>query len=176
MMDMFTECLIKRRKHFKEYAVIFPLITLGFAATLFYLAFRYAILGGMLSGVGFAAIVMMWWGIIVAITNKNQEFEYTVTNSDIDIDMIIAQKKRKHLISLNVKDVEIMAPIEQLDKNETFAKTIDASAHDKRFDVYFISATVKGEKTKILINPSRKMLDILKTFKPEKVIIGEENE
>ena len=63
MMDMFTECLLKRRKHFKEYAVIFPLITLGFAGTLFYLAF---ILGSIISGVGFAAVVIMWWAKYLA--------------------------------------------------------------------------------------------------------------
>lgn len=174
MMDMFTECLIKRRKSIKEYMLIFSLIILGVVATFFYLAFRYAILGGMLSGVGFAAVVMMWWGIIIATTNKNQEFEYTVTNSDVDIDTIIARKKRRRIISFNAKDIEKMAPIEQLDEKMTFARTIDASAHDDRFDVYFISATVKGEKVKILVNPSRKMLDILKTFRPENIIIGEE--
>ncbi|MBR6524190.1 MAG: hypothetical protein IKT39_06260 [Clostridia bacterium] len=171
MMDMFTECLLKRRKHFKEYAIIFPLIILGFAGTLFYLLFIWR---SIISGVGFAAVVVMWWAISLGVTNQNKEFEYTVTNNYIDIDEIIAQKKRKRLISFNAKDIEKMAPIEQLDENETFAKTIDASAHDDRFDVYFISAVVKGEKTKILVNPSRKMLDILKTFRPENIIIGEE--
>ncbi len=171
MMDMFTECLLKRKKQLREYAIIFPLLTLGFAGTLFYLAFVW---GSIISGVGFAAVVVMWWAISVGITNQNQEYEYTVTNGDIDIDLIMSKKKRKRLISFNVKDIEKMAPINLLDKNETFIKTIDASAHDDRFDVYFISATVKGEKTKILVNPSRKMLDILKTFKPENIIIGEE--
>lgn len=171
MMDMFTECLLKRRKHFKEYAVIFPLITLGFAGTLFYLAFVW---GSIISGVGFAAVVIMWWAITLGITNQNKEFEYTVTNSYVDIDEIIAQKKRKRIISFNAKDIEKMAPIEQLDENEAFAKTIDASAHDDRFDVYFVSAVVKGEKVKILVNPSRKMLEILKTFRPENIIIGEQ--
>lgn len=171
MMDMFTECLLKRRKHFKEYAVIFPLITLGFAGTLFYLAFIWR---SIISGVGFAAVVIMWWAISIGITNQNKEFEYTVTNSYIDIDEIIARKKRKRVISFSAKDIEKMAPIEQLDENEAFTKTIDASAHDDRFDVYFISAVVKGEKTKILVNPSRKMLDILKSFRPENIVIGEQ--
>ena len=115
----------------------------------------------------------MWWGIYIVISKQNLEFEYTVTNGDIDIDVIMSQRSRKRLASFSVKDLHMMAPIEQLD-DETFENVIDASAHDSRYDVYFISATIKGIKTKILVNPSKKMLDILKTFRPEKIVIGEE--
>ncbi len=169
-MDLFTECLIKRKKHLKEYAVIFPLITLGFAITLFYLAF---IAGSILSGIGLGVVVMAWWGVYIGITNQNLEFEYIVTNKDIDIDVIMSQRKRKRLASFSARDIEIMAPIEQL-KEEQFEKVIDASAHNPKFDVYFIIATVKGVRTKILVNPSAKMLEIMKTFNPENIIIGED--
>ena len=170
MLDMFTECLIKRRKHFKEYVVIFPLITLGFAATLAYLKY---LSGGIFSGVGFAAVVVMWWGIYIAISNRNLEFEYTVTNSDVDIDMIMSKRSRKKVISFSIKDIEIIAPIENLD-DEVFGKEIDASAHDPRYDVYYISVVVGGVKTKVLINPTKKILDIFEQIRPDKVIRGEE--
>ncbi|MFA7636935.1 MAG: DUF6106 family protein [Monoglobales bacterium] len=171
MMDMFTECLLKRKKHFKEYAIAVPLILLGIIGTLFFLAFIWR---SPLSGVGFAAVILMWWGIRVLISNQNKEFEYTVTNGDVDIDLIIAQKKRRRIISFNAKNIDKMAPVDQLSGAETFSKEIDASAHDGRFDVYYISATIRGEKTKILVNPSRKMLDILKNYRPDNIIIGEE--
>lgn len=170
MMDLFTECLIKRRKHFKEYVVIFPLITLGFAATLAYLKY---LSGTFFSGVAFAAVVVMWWGIYIAISNRNLEFEYTVTNSDVDIDAIMSRRSRKRIVSFNIKDIEIIAPIENLG-DETFGKVIDASAHDARYDVYYISVPIGGVKTKILINPTKKILDIFEQIRPEKVIRGEE--
>ncbi len=169
-MDLFTECLLKRKKHFKEYAIIFPLITLGFAVTLFSLAF---LAGTILSGVAMALVIMTWWGIYIGITNQNLEFEYIVTNKDIDIDVIMSQRKRKRLASFSARDIELMAPIEQL-KEEQFEKVIDASAHNPKFDVYFIIATVKGVRTKILVNPSAKMLEIIKSFNPENIIIGED--
>lgn len=171
MLDMFTECLIKRRKHFKEYAVIFPLITVGLILTLAYYIFLSSSL--VLSGPGLAVVVLVWWGIYLLISRKNIEFEYTVTNSDVDIDTIISQKTRKRLASFNAKEIELMAPIDQL-PNEHFDKEIDASAHDDRYDVYFIIANLKGVRTKILLNPSKKILDILKTFRPQNIIIGEE--
>lgn len=170
MMDMFTECLIKKKKQFKEYLIIVPLVIIGAIGTLAYYIFLSA---GLLAGVGLAAVVMMWWGIYLLYSKKNLEFEYTVTNGDVDIDMIIAKRNRKRLTSFTAKDIELMAPVSQLGK-EHFDKEIDASAHDERYDVYFINANIKGVKTKILVNPSRKMLDILKTYRPQNIIIGEE--
>ena len=170
MMDLFTECLIKRRKHFKEYAIICPLITVGVILSLFYYIFLSA---SILSGVGLAAVVLIWWGIYLLISNYNLEFEYIITNGDIDIDVIFSRRKRKRLASFSLKDVEIIAPINKLG-DETFDNVIDASAHDKRYDVYYISANIKGQKTKILLNPSEKMLNIVKELNAKKVITNEE--
>lgn len=170
MMDMFTECLLKRKRSFKEYLIIVPLAIIGVIGTLAYYFFLSATL---LSGAGLAVVVLMWWGIYLVYSKNNLEFEYTVTNSDVDIDMIIAKRKRKRLISFAAKDIQMMAPIEQIG-NEKFDKEIDASAHDDRFDVYFIDVKTRMGRTKILVNPSEKMLNILKTFRPQNIVIGEE--
>lgn len=171
MMDMFTEVLLKRKRSFKEYLIIVPLAIIGVIATLAYYIFLSA--SFIFGGVGLAAVVLMWWGIYLLYSKNNLEFEYTVTNSDVDIDMIIAKRKRKRLISFAAKDIQMMAPIEQLGE-ERFDKEIDASAHDERFDVYFIDVKTRMGRTKILINPSEKMLNILKTFRPQNIVIGEE--
>ena len=115
----------------------------------------------------------MYGGVYIQITNRNLEFEYTVTNGDVDIDVIKGKRKRERIASIRPKDIEMVAPIEMLG-DASYTAEIDASAHDDRYDVYFILADVKGAKTKILVNPSKKMLDILKKYKGEKVIIGEE--
>ena len=111
--------------------------------------------------------------IIDGMSGRNLEFEYTVTNSDVDIDMIMSKRSRKKVISFSIKDIEIIAPIENLD-DEVFGKEIDASAHDPRYDVYYISVVVGGVKTKVLINPTKKILDIFEQIRPDKVIRGEE--
>lgn len=170
MMDMFTECLLTRKKSTKDRLVQLPFVIIGVIASLLWLMYLVAT---PFSGVGLAAVVMVWWWVHLQVTNRNLEFEYTITNGDVDIDVIKGKRKRERIASIRPKDIEKVAPIQMLD-GETFAKEIDASAHDDRYDVYFISAVVDGVKTKILVNPSRKMLDILKKFKGEKIIIGEE--
>ena len=170
MMDMFTEVLLKRKRGVKEYFVLVPVAVLGALLTLAYYMLPIPPIFG---GVGLFVIFMMWWGIYLLFSKNNLEFEYTVTNSDVDIDMIVAKRKRKRLISFTAKDIQIMAPIKQLG-NEKFDKEIDASSHDDRFDVYFIDVKTRDGRTKILVNPSEKMLNILKTFRPQNIVIGEE--
>lgn len=170
MMDMFTECLITRKNDAKERVIRLPFVLIGVVATLLYLMY---VAGTLFSGVGMAAVVMVWWWVYIQITNRNLEFEYTITNGDVDIDVIKGKRKRERIASLRPKDIEKMAPVELLG-DESFAKEIDASAHDDRYDVYFISAMIDGAKTKILVNPSKKMLDILAKYKGEKIIVGEE--
>lgn len=170
MLDMFTECLLARKKSGKDKLVRLPFILAGLVATLLFLMY---LAGTLLSGVGLAAVVMVWWWAYIQITNRNLEFEYTVTNGDVDIDVIKGKRKRERIASIRPKDIEMVAPVEMLG-DAKYTAEVDASAHDDRYDVYFILADVKGVKTKILVNPSKKMLDILKKYKGEKVIIGEE--
>lgn len=170
MIDLFTECLIKRKKNLKDYAIIIPLITAGvLLAVVWYVMFSVTAIGG----IALTVVVAAWWGIYLVLSNLNLEYEYIVTNGDIDIDVIYSQKKRKRLASFNIKDVEIVAPIDNKDYGQ-FNELIDASAHDNRYNVYYILANIQGVKTKVLINPSEKMLNVLKECAPRKIIIGEE--
>ena len=40
------------------------------------------------------------------------EYEYTLTDKEIDIDVIYAKQSRKHLVTLDLEKMEIMAPVE----------------------------------------------------------------
>jgi hypothetical protein len=53
---------------------------------------------------------LIYFGIRVA-TSRNVEYEYIVTNGDLDIDMIVAKRKRKRIFSANCKEFEIVAPV-----------------------------------------------------------------
>ena len=40
------------------------------------------------------------------------KYEYTLTDKEIDIDVIYAKQSRKHLVTLDLEKMEIMAPVE----------------------------------------------------------------
>lgn len=91
-----------KRKGGKEIAiiigVIFAALLIAAVSVLFLGAFALLII----AGAGYGA----WW----LITSQNIEFEYSVTNGDIDIDQIVAQRKRRaHRVRRGTED-RVMQP------------------------------------------------------------------
>ena len=100
-MDTFVEQIVKKQKGGKEYAIIAATI-LG-ALVLGALSLMLGMFAALLLvGIGYGA----WW----LITSQNVEFEYSVTNGDIDISQIIAQRNRKIIVSVAGEKIESMAP------------------------------------------------------------------
>ena len=49
-----------------------------------------------------------WW----LITTQNIEYEYCVTNGDIDVDQITARRKRKRLVSVSGRKIQSLLPFD----------------------------------------------------------------
>lgn len=86
-MDTFVEQIVAKKKGAKEIAVIAGTIFL--IVVLVFVLFMF--LGYFSLVIDMLLIYGAWW----LITSQNIEYEYSVTNGDIDIDQIIAQRKRK---------------------------------------------------------------------------------
>ncbi len=100
-MDVFVEQIVAKKKGAKEIAIILLiLLALAVVAALCFLFFGllYMFAPLLLVGAGYGA----WW----LITNQNIEFEYCVTNGDIDIDQITARRKRKRIVSVRGSKIE----------------------------------------------------------------------
>ena len=105
-MDSFCEQIIQKKKGAKEWAIIIAVVLgallLLLAASLVGL-WLVALLGG-----GYCA----WW----LITTQNIEYEYCVTdvNMDvsIDVDQITARRKRKRLVSVAGRKIESLLPFD----------------------------------------------------------------
>ena len=100
-MDTFVEQIVAKKKTGKEIAAI-VLVAVGLALIVALTVLFFPIIGViapiLLFGAGYGA----WW----LITAQNIEFEYCVTNGDIDIDQIIARRKRKRIVSVSSKKIE----------------------------------------------------------------------
>ena len=94
-MDIFVEQIVKKPADGKVWTVrIIIGLAMGVltAVSLFVTLFIMPILGlAMMFGV--------FWGGFRLITNSDCEYEYIVTNGEIDVDKIIAQRKRVRLIT-----------------------------------------------------------------------------
>lgn len=100
-MDVFVEQIVSKRKDGKQVALIVGILLLAVILAAVILAFAlylYILAPVLLVGLGYGT----WW----IITQQNIEFEYSVTNGDIDIDQITARRKRKRIVSVGGAKIE----------------------------------------------------------------------
>ncbi|HOJ79603.1 MAG TPA: DUF6106 family protein [Clostridiales bacterium] len=167
-MDTFMEKLVTRKKTLTDH-----LITIGAvvgSALLILLALSIPILIQLgLSLVLAAAAAYLGYRVI---TSRNIEYEYIVTNGDLDIDMIVSKRKRKRIFSANCKEFDIVSPVKSshFDQSvQSIKNRIDASSSIDSPDAYFITLNYNGERTLVIFEPTEKMLNNFRLYIPRKV-------
>ena len=101
-MDTFVEQLVIKKKNSTQIAamaltVVAALMLIAFAVFLFLLGFGF---------IALIAIAAILYGTYYLLSSQNIEFEYCVTNGDIDIDRIVAQRKRERIVSVAGRKIE----------------------------------------------------------------------
>jgi len=88
------------------------------------------------------------------------EYEYTLLYQELDIDIIYKKSKRKSLVTLDLREAEIIAPLNsnRLSTYRTTA-TLDYSTQASPQSAYAIVIPLKQNLTKILIQPDDGMIN-----------------
>jgi hypothetical protein len=166
VMDTFIEKIVAKKKDAKD-----KLITAGVILAAFILTpvvFNIPIVNNF----GLIIVVGMVYFVYRIITSRNIEYEYIVTNGDLDIDKIIAQRKRKRIFSANCREFDIVARV-QSDKFTSSVQDIknrfEVASEVNSPDAYFITLNYKGEKTLVIFEPDQRMINNFKLFIPRRV-------
>lgn len=174
MSDTYLEKIVKRK--LGPWRVLAKIgIAVGTAALIYALfciflsvqAFSYGAFAFFLL---FALGWLAWrWSI-----SMNVEFEYTVTSGELDIDRIIAKRKRKRMITVRTTELEQMAPYDDAHREiyDTYecTSTINAASSPKSADIWFVTCnTRKYGKARILFEPSDRMIEDMRVHSPRKV-------
>ena len=163
-MDVFIEKIVSRKKNMKDRGIVFLIGFIAFILVLVVFTFIPA-LGLMLT----AALL---YGAYLLMSSLNVEFEYAVTNGDIDIDKIIAQRKRKRVFSGSAKDFEIVAKVNSehySNEIKNIKNIIMCAASMNEEDLYFLVGQYGGKKVAVFFQPDERMLNSFKIFIPRKV-------
>ncbi|MFI3171598.1 MAG: DUF6106 family protein [Eubacteriales bacterium] len=109
---------------------------------------------------------------IFLMKSTNVEYEYMYLNGDLDIDKVIAKQKRKHLYSVSMSDVVVIAP-KNSGEVRPFqnAKTLDYSSGVDSDKVYKMVVSKDNQNVGILIEPNEALLNGMKMLAPRKVYI-----
>lgn len=183
--DIYLEYMVKKKKTGGQIALIAVLCALGAGLSLLLFALTFIIgvsmqqagtgLGQIVSFVGLLIIALMWYGIYLVITMQNIEYEYILTNSELDIDKIMSKKGRKPIVSFDFKNVAICAAVEDNAHNADYKninpdKTFNAVGDESRGGIYFADyVSEKNERTRVLFQPTSKMIISAKKYNPRNI-------
>ena len=159
--DVFCEVLVSHKKSTNDRLKELFAVVCGVFATI--ALFRF------LPGFLFLAVVI-WWLVYYFIKMQKKEFEYSFTSGELDIDVLRGDSRRKRLLSLDIRSMEIIAPEEshELDPyRNSKHKLIDAGAGaDVAAHNYVICGNVNNEMTWLIITPNEKLLNNMLSYAP----------
>lgn len=160
-MDIFVERIVERKKNIFDYMIIFSIFFGSlFVALLILLLLDINALSAML-------LAALGYLVYYLISLRKIEYEYALTNGEIDIDKIIAQRKRKRIFSANCRDFEVFGKLDSekyTDEVKSIPQKIKAVTSMASEDVHFFVANYKGNKTLVFFEPDERMLNSLKPY------------
>lgn len=143
-------------------------------AAVFFISFGLSVL--TISFMFMPLLVAFWILAFWLLKPQVLEYEYTFTTGSLEIDKIINMSRRKHVMSLDFKAVQLIAPfgsdeIKKAKENEgkTKVKNFTSKREDAR--VYSVLVNKNGNFLEILIEPSDKTLELMKQYGHRKVFL-----
>lgn len=114
-------------------------------------------------------LVGLGYGTWKLLRQFNLEYEFSIFHTEIEIDKIIDRRRRKHIISLDLKNIKRLEPLseELVREHRSTAKMIDASSGNQA-DTY---AAQFNDSTKgvilLLLSPNETLLNLMKKYLPK---------
>ena len=159
-MDTFVEQIIVRKKTPQQIMLAIMIMML----TSFLVVFTFIRLGT------FALIVIaalgygMWW----LLSGMNIEYEYCITNGDIDIDKITARRKRERVVSVSLQKVEFAGkyvPAQWVERG--VERLVIAAPSEKEEGLYCFSyRSKKRGHTLVVFQPNERVMEAFKQGLP----------
>lgn len=162
-MDTIREQLVKRpftrSDRHKQLAITALSFVLGIAALILMLS----VFGGMYFLVGVALGLLFAGGILYLgyrlVGNLHVEYEYCVAGTEITVDKIIDQKRRKHLVDVNLKSAMAIYPYQRDTQDVQVFSAIGKG------DIYTLEFTdPKYGRSCLYFSPDERTLDMISVY------------
>ncbi|MDI3478472.1 MAG: hypothetical protein PWQ59_1997 [Thermoanaerobacterium sp.] len=165
-MDVFIEKLVKKQKTSKDMLKALGLILLSLVVVFFIIPLIPFVKGFLIFfivAIPFFAYYVIRW--------QNIEYEYAYTNGELDVDRIVAESRRKRLLSVDCKDFEIVAKVSSDKYSDEYRKIpnkVEAVSSMTSPDVYFAVFENGGKRTILYFEPNEKMIEAMWKYIPRK--------
>ena len=163
-MDTFGEQLVKKATTGADWAKRIGLTALGLvvAIVLMWLSFFAGFMVLRLISVG------TLFGLVWLLTGMSYEYEYILTNDDLDIDKITGKRKRKRLITLKMNTVEEFGIYDGTNGANADATVI--ASDGTNINAYYLIAKHKTHgRTMLIFSPDSRMVEMILETLPYKI-------
>jgi len=160
--DVFNEQLIKKQRT--------PADTLKLVAIWSGAVLLSAALSVFVPYIGVMLAVLVIWGATFLSGRLNQEFEYSFTNGDLDIDVIYNRSRRKRIVTIDTKKLLAMEKVQNKEQAaKGYDKVLDLSSGTESDALYGLVYDLDHKKTRIFIEPNESILKGIFAFAPRSV-------
>lgn len=163
-MDNIAEQLVVKHKSSKD---ILKAIGISAASVLIASVMMFfAITTGFFSLV-IPAILVLFGGVWL-MGQTNVEYEYIITNNEMDIDKIIGRSKRKRMITVDLSQAEEFAPYPPADSVSADV-TVHASTGLEEDAFYLVTKHSAYGTVNLIFNPCKKIREAIAQELPHKL-------
>ena len=165
MNDSIYEHIVARKSSpldlVKKLLIIFLLIIIFIVA--------FTILGT------FSFLFMLILGFLTHVfifSKLDKEYEYTLLNHDMDVDVIYSRQKRKRVLSFDFQKAEIIAPRNSPRlRSYNIEKTYDFSSGDPNEKTFAIIIPLEQKRTCVIIEPDQGMINHMRPWMGSKFFL-----
>lgn len=160
-MDNFAEQLVKKEENSSNKLKKIIVYILGILVTLILVFVSFINLGNIFSMVGLLLAAAAGYGTYFLAQSLYVEYEYSFTNGELDVDKIIAKKKRVQMVVVDVKKVTAFGKYSE-NMAETDEMTVVLSSDNIASHEYY--ADFQHDEygaTRLIFSPNEKMLEYI---------------
>lgn len=167
-MDNFAEQLVKKELTNSDKTKKILTIAGGAALTVILAVGSFLMLGSMMIAfIGMILAIACGCGTFFLARNSNVEYEYTFTNGELDIDKIIAQSKRKPMLTIQISKFTAFGKYDENTSEETDEMTVVMATDNIASKEYY--ADFPHEEfgiTRLIFCPDERMRENIVKFLP----------
>lgn len=118
----------------------------------------------------FIAVIIAMIAYYFIFPRLNVEYEYSLLNHDMQIDVIYNKAKRKSKLSIDIQTAEIIAPKGSPRLNSFKPETVyDFTSGDPSAKAYAVFIPIEQKNTCVYIEPDNKMIDHMQQWMGSKM-------
>lgn len=170
-MDIFIEEMVKKKKTAADSAMLLGMTALAVILVIF-LFMVVMPMFAQFSSIILLVVVGIIYAVYMLSANFNLEYEYSLVNSEIDIDRIAGKKRRKRLTTVNLKNLDAFGKRDNSEYDrcmrDSGIKKIFACRDKNADDVYFLAYTDGSERRMLIFSPSERITAVVEKLNPKR--------